>query len=62
MPEKSNCYMLAESEYRRDPNLNGRLEFLNELGQSRYEYIVALMYAEEITQKYGFDDPSLSKV
>ena len=62
MPEKSNCYMLAESEYRRAPNLNGRLEFLNELGQSRYEYIVALMYAEEITQKYGFDDPSLSKV
>ena len=62
MPDKSNCYMLAESEYMREPNLNGRLEFLNELGQSRYEYIVALMYAEEITKKYGFNDPMLSKV
>ncbi|SEK35370.1 hypothetical protein SAMN02910353_00538 [Ruminococcus sp. YRD2003] len=62
IPEISNGYMLAESEYRREPSLNGRLEFLNELGQSKYEYNVALMYAEEITHKYGFDDPALSKV
>lgn len=62
MPDKSNCYMLAESEYLKNPNLNGKLEFLNELGQSKYEFNVALMYAEEITKKYGFDDPSLNKV
>ena len=62
IPDIPNGYMLAESEYRREPGLNGRLEFLNELGQSRYEYIVAQMYAEEITKKYGFDDPALSKV
>lgn len=62
IPDEPNCYMLAESEYRREPGLNGRLEFLNDLGQSRYEYIVALMYAEEIIKKYGFDDPSLSKI
>lgn len=62
IPDKSNCYMLAESEYKKEPNLNGRLEFLNELGQSKYEYIVALMYAREIVKKYGFDDRSLSKV
>lgn len=37
IPDKSNCYMLAESEYKKEPNLNGRLEFLNELGQSKYE-------------------------
>jgi rhamnogalacturonyl hydrolase YesR len=54
--------MLAESEYLKNPNLNGKLEFLNELGQSKYEFNVALMYAEEITKKYGFDDPSLNKV
>lgn len=62
IPNKSNCYMLAESEYEANPNLNGKLEFLDELGQSQYEYIVAQMYAKEIVEKYGFDGPSLSRV
>lgn len=62
MPENRNCYMISESEYKVNPNLNGKIEFLDELGQSQYEYVVAQMYAKEIVKERGFDDPSLNKV
>ena len=62
IPEYLDCYMLAESEYKKNPNLNGRLEFLDALGQSQYEYVVGQMYAKEVVKKYGFDDPTLNNL
>jgi hypothetical protein len=62
MPDKLDCYMIAESEYKKNPNLNGKLGFLNSLGQSKYEYIVGQMYAREVIEKYNLDDPSLNNI
>lgn len=57
-----DCYMIAESEYKKNPKINGKLEFLDALGQSLYEHIVAQMYAKEVIKKHNLDDPSLNNM
>lgn len=62
MPDMLDCYMIAESEYKKNPKINGKLEFLDALGQSLYEHIVAQMYAKEVIKKHNLDDPSLNNM
>ena len=58
----NDCYMIADSEYEKNPNINGKLEFVNATARTRYGYAVGRMYAKEVVEKHGFNDPALNNI
>lgn len=56
----NDCYMIADSEYEKNPNINGKLEFVNATARTRYGYAVGRMYAREVVEKHRFNDPALN--
>ena len=58
--DKLDWFMISKEEYEKNPNVNGKLEFINAVSNSTYTRKVGYMYAQEAVKKYGIDSDKLS--
>ena len=58
--DKLDWFMISKEEYEKNPNVNGKLEFINAVSTSTYTRKVGYMYAQEAVKKYGIDSDKLS--